>query len=120
MQARSLPVEMQTFVTCWIHTMDIGNKRSFLARAMIGKRTDKLAIFCNSTLFGSAVRTTAMLNTTEESKQSSRKETLAMEKEEPKSRGISWALMMMIVIATMLIAVGLAYLVIRHNFPASR
>ncbi len=41
-----------------------------------------------------------------------------MEEEEPKPRGLSWALMMALVILTMLIAVGLAYLVVKHNFPA--
>jgi hypothetical protein len=40
-----------------------------------------------------------------------------MEKES-KPRGLSWASMMTIVIVAMLIAVGLAYLVLKRNFPA--
>jgi hypothetical protein len=39
-------------------------------------------------------------------------------KKESKPRGLSWALMMTIVIVAMLIAVGLAYLVLKRNFPA--
>ncbi|MGI8769992.1 MAG: hypothetical protein ACR2JE_01010 [Acidobacteriaceae bacterium] len=41
------------------------------------------------------------------------------EEEESKPRGVSWAFMMAIVVLTMLIAIGLAYLVVKHNFPAS-
>jgi hypothetical protein len=38
--------------------------------------------------------------------------------EESKPRGLSLAFMITIVIVAMLIAVGLAYLVLKRNFPA--